>query len=410
MSTSDLSTQSAAPASIWRNRNYLLLWGGQVVSSIGTQVSDLAYPLLVLVLTNSPAQAGFVGAVGMLPYLIFSLPAGALVDRWNRKRVMLLCDTGRAICLGSIPLAYVIGHLTLLQLYLVSLIEGTLFVFFNLAEVACLPRVVRKEHLPAVAAQTEFTNSLSSLLGQSLGGILFSLGRLLPFLVDAISYLVSVISLCFVNIPLQEKRAAPQRALRVEIWEGLQWLWRQPLLCFIALLGSAVHIFGGGMILIVIVQARQQHASPLIIGLILAVGGVGTMLGAFLGGLLQKRYSFAWLTMLTQWLSALCFPLYIFAPNEVWLAVVIAIISAVMTIYGVIQFSYRLTLIPDELQGRVNSVFRLVVFAGDPIGLALTGALLQVIGVALTVWLYTVLLTLLALVTVLNRSLRSAKQ
>lgn len=410
MSTSDLSTQSAAPASIWRNRNYLLLWGGQVVSSIGTQVSDLAYPLLVLVLTNSPAQAGFVGAVGMLPYLIFSLPAGALVDRWNRKRVMLLCDTGRAICLGSIPLAYVIGHLTLLQLYLVSLIEGTLFVFFNLAEVACLPRVVRKEHLPAVAAQTEFTNSLSSLLGQSLGGILFSLGRLLPFLVDAISYLVSVISLCFVNIPLQEKRAAPQRALRVEIGEGLHWLWRQPLLCFIALLGSAVHIFGGGMILIVIVQARQQHASPLIIGLILAVGGVGTMLGAFLGGLLQKRYSFARLTMLTQWLSALCFPLYIFAPNEVWLAVVIAIISAVMTIYGVIQFSYRLTLIPDELQGRVNSVFRLVVFAGDPIGLALTGALLQVIGVALTVWLYTVLLTLLALVTVLNRSLRSAKQ
>ncbi|MFL5707171.1 MAG: MFS transporter [Ktedonobacteraceae bacterium] len=410
MSTSDLSTQSSAPASIWRNRNYLLLWGGQVVSSIGTQVSDLAYPLLVLVLTNSPAQAGFVGAVGMLPYLIFSLPAGALVDRWNRKRVMLVCDTGRAICLGSIPLTYVIGHLTLVQLYLVSLIEGTLFVFFNLAEVACLPRVVRKEHLPAVAAQTEFTNSLSSLLGQSLGGILFSLGRLLPFLTDAISYLVSVISLCFVNVPLQEKRAAPQRALRVEIWEGLHWLWRQPLLCFIALLGSAVHIFGGGMILIVIVQARQQHASPLIIGLILAVGGVGTMLGAFLGGLLQKRYSFARLTILTQWLSALFFPLYIFAPNEVWLAVVIAIISAVMTIYGVIQFSYRLTLIPDELQGRVNSVFRLVVFAGDPIGLALTGALLQAIGVAPTVWLYTVLLVLLALVTVLNRSLRSAKQ
>jgi MFS family permease len=410
LSTSDLSTQSSAPASIWRNRNYLLLWGGQVVSSIGTQVSDLAYPLLVLVLTNSPAQAGFVGAVGMLPYLIFSLPAGALVDRWNRKRVMLLCDTGRAICLGSIPLTYVIGHLTLVQLYLVSLIEGTLFVFFNLAEVACLPRVVRKEHLPAVAAQTEFTNSLSSLLGQSLGGILFSLGRLLPFLTDAISYLVSVISLCFVNVPLQEKRATPQRALRVEIGEGLHWLWRQPLLCFIALLGSTVHIFGGGMILIVIVQARQQHASPLIIGLILAVGGVGTMLGAFLGGLLQKRYSFARLTKLTQWLSALFFPLYIFAPNEVWLAVVIAIISAVMTIYGVIQFSYRLTLIPDELQGRVNSVFRLVVFAGDPIGLALTGALLQFIGVVPTVWLYTGLLVLLALGTLLNRSLRSATQ
>jgi MFS family permease len=405
----DAPTQSSAPASIWRNRNYLLLWGGQIVSSIGTQVSDLAYPLLVLVLTNSPAQAGFVGAVGMLPYLVFSLPAGALVDRWDRKRVMILCDMGRAVCLGSIPLAFAIGRLTLAQLYIVSLIEGTLFVFFNLAEVACLPRVVRKEHLPTVAAQTEFTNSLSFLLGRSLGGILYSLGQLLPFLTDAISYLVSVISLYFLNVPLQEKREVPPRALRVEIWEGLHWLWRQPLLCFIALLGSAVHIFGGGMVLLVIVQAQQQHASPFIIGLILGVGGIGTMLGAFLGGLLQKRFSFARLTMLTQWLSALFFPMYIFAPNESWLAVVVAVLSAVMTIYGVIQFSYRLTLIPDEMQGRVNSVFRLVLFAGDPIGLALTGALLQVIGVVPTVWCYTVALVILAVVSMLNRSLRAAR-
>src|SRR5437763_14280422 len=105
----------AQPASLWHNRNYLLLWSGQIISSIGTQVSDIAFPFLVLALTNSPAQAGFVGAVGALPYFIFSLPAGALVDRWNRKRVMILCDIGRAISLGSIPVAFVIGHLALAQ-------------------------------------------------------------------------------------------------------------------------------------------------------------------------------------------------------------------------------------------------------------------------------------------------------
>jgi MFS family permease len=105
--------------------------------------------VLILFLTHSPVQAGLAGALRALPYLIFSLPAGALIDRWDRKRVMILCDAGRALCMASIPAAYLIGRLTIAQLFLVSFIEGTLFVFFNIAEVACLPRVVAKEQLPA---------------------------------------------------------------------------------------------------------------------------------------------------------------------------------------------------------------------------------------------------------------------
>jgi MFS family permease len=128
--------------SLWRNRDYLLLWSGQMVSSVGTQVSGLAFPLLALLLTGSPAQAGFMGALRALPYLFLSLPVGALVDRWDRKRVMILCDSGRAITLGSIPLVYALfGTVPVAQLYLAALVEGTLFVFFNIAEVACLPRV-----------------------------------------------------------------------------------------------------------------------------------------------------------------------------------------------------------------------------------------------------------------------------
>src|SRR5437879_3468558 len=114
--------ESQAPKrSLWRNQAYMLLWGGQIVSAVGTQVSDLALPLLVLYLTGSPAQAGLVGALGALPYVIFCLPAGALVDRWDCKRTMLLCDSVRTLSLGSLPLAYALGHLTLLQIYLVAL-------------------------------------------------------------------------------------------------------------------------------------------------------------------------------------------------------------------------------------------------------------------------------------------------
>lgn len=394
------------PLSLWRNGDYLLLWYGQIISAIGTQISDLAFPFLVLGLTHSPAQAGLVGAAGALPYLIFSLPAGALIDRFDRKRVMIISDTIRAISLGSIPLALLLGELTLFQIYLVSLIEGTFFVFFNLAEVSCLPRVVRKEQLSTVASQAEVTNSLSTLFGRSLGGLLYSAGQFLPFVVDTLSYIISVCSLFFIRVSFQEERQSSRQQLGKEIWEGIEWLWHQPLLCFIALLGCVVHIVGGGLILLVIVVTQQQRIPSVEIGLILGAGGIGTFIGAVLGGFLQKHFSFAQLTISTQWLTALLFPAFLLIPNLLWIALITSLILAVMTIYGVVQFSYRLSLIPDELQGRVNSIFRLVVFAGDPLGLALTGILLQTVGATTTILLYTGTMLLLALMASLNRHLR----
>ncbi len=173
---------------LWRNRDYLLLWSGQTISSIGSGVSELAFPLLVLALTHSPAQAGFASALRTVPYFIFTLPGGALIDRWNRKRVMILCDAGRAISLASIPVALVLGHLTIVQLYLVSLVEGSLYVFFDLAETASLPRVVPKAQLPAAISQNQVTSGITNLLGPPLGGVLYAIGRAVPFLADAISY------------------------------------------------------------------------------------------------------------------------------------------------------------------------------------------------------------------------------
>src|SRR2546421_2105891 len=152
------------PVPLWRNRDYMLLWSGQMISSVGTRVSMLAFPLLVLAITHSPAQAGLIAALRGLPYALFILPAGALVDRWDRKRVMILCDTGRALALGSISVALVLGHLTIIQLAIVSLVEGTLFTFFGLAETACLPQVVTKEQLPGAAAQNQLVDSVSGMI------------------------------------------------------------------------------------------------------------------------------------------------------------------------------------------------------------------------------------------------------
>jgi len=380
-----------------------------MVSAVGTRVSMLAFPLFVLAITHSPAQAGLIGALRGLPYALFILPAGALIDRWNRKLVMILCDIGRALALGSIPVALFLGHLTIAQLYIVSLVEGTLFTFFGLAETACLPQVVSKEQLPTAAAQGMVIDSVSGLIGPSLGGVLYSLGRAIPFLTDAISYGASVLSLFFIKAKFQEERDPAPLHLWADIKEGLTWLWHQPLIRFLALLtgGMVAPVVGYSLILIVI--AQSQHASAFTIGVILASGGVGSILGALLVTPLQKRFSFGQLMIGSTWIWALTWLLFAVAPNPLILGIVTAVSFIIVPIYMSVQFGYRLALIPDHLQGRVNSVFRLIAFGSEPIGLAVTGVLLQVMGPVPTVLVLFVPQFILSIAATFNKRLRNAK-
>src|SRR5687767_4847689 len=158
------SASDVRPVSLWRNRDYMLLWGGQVVSVLGSSISSIVVPLLILAITNSPAAAGIAGALGAIPYVLFSLPVGALIDRWDRKKVMVLCDLGRSIAFASIPIAMWLDVLTIWQLYVVAFVEGTLFVFFNIAEVAALPRVVPKEQLGDATAQNMSTFGVAGMI------------------------------------------------------------------------------------------------------------------------------------------------------------------------------------------------------------------------------------------------------
>jgi MFS family permease len=398
------------PPSLWRNRDYLLLWSGQVISSIGSQFSELAFPLLILFLTGSAAQAGIAGALGVLPYLVFSLPAGALIDRWDRKRVMILCDSGRAVILATIPLALLLGRLTIVQIYVASLLEGTLYVFFNLAEVSCLPRVVSREQLPAATAQNITTFSLASLIGSPLAGALYTLGRFLPFLVDVVSYLVSALTLSLIHVQFQEERSQDKRQESVwrNIGQGLLWLWRQPLIRFMAILTGGLNLITAGRVLIIIVLAQRLHASALAIGVIFTIAGIGSICGAILAPVVHRRLGFGTVIIGFCWMIALSYPLYALAPNILLLGINAAFLSLVFPSYDVVQFSYRSMLIPDALQGRVNSVFRLIAYSGQPLGLALAGILLQNLGAVVTVFVLGTGFFILALVTTLNPHVRRA--
>ncbi|HYA98664.1 MAG TPA: MFS transporter, partial [Ktedonobacteraceae bacterium] len=365
-------------------------------------VSELAFPLLVLAVTHSPAQAGFVAALRALPATLFSLFAGVLVDRWNRKWVMLVCDTGRALSLASIPIAFALGHLTIWQLYITAFLEGSLMIMFDLAKTAAMSQVVAQEQFITAVAQEEFVEGTTALVGPPLGGFLYTLGIMLPFVADAISYIISIVTMVFVRVPFQRERPATRRKIWSEVTDGMLWVWHQPFILTMTLLMGAGALIFSGNVLIVIILAQQQHASAFIIGLIFALGGVGSILGSLLAPRLENRLTVGQSVLLCRWYFVLSWPFYALAPFPPVLGAIEFGIGFVDPIEDVPYFSHRLKLIPEELRGRVLSACRLVPGMTRPLGLALTGVLIQHIGVFPTVWLsWAWLLLITVIVTAL---------
>jgi hypothetical protein len=251
--------------------------------------------------------------------------------------------------------------------------------------------------------------SFASLVGPSLAGILFQVRQMLPFLVDGISYAVSVVTLGLIRTDFQEERTAQPRRLRAEIMEGLAWLWRHPLIRYIAFLTGGLNFVMSGSALILIVLLQGQGASPAVIGFVFAVQGIGAIVGAYVAVRLRKRMRFGTAILSSLWAWTLLWPLYAIAPSPLWIGVIVLLEGLSGPLYDVVQFSYRMALIPDELQGRVNSVFRLLAFGFQPLGLALTGWLLQVLHPVPTILIYTAVFVFLAVLTTINPDVRAAE-
>jgi len=394
------------PVPLWRNRDYLLLWCGQSISDIGSSISSLAFPLLVLAITHSPTQAGFVSAVNTLPRVFVTLISGVFIDRWDRKRVMLICDIGRGMSLASIPIAAAFGYLSVTQLYIVALIEGVLVVFASLAHTSSLPQVVTKEQLPAAVGQTEVTEGTTALLGPPLAGLFFTISSMLPFIADAISYAVSICTLLFIRTPFQTARTVMRRKLLAEIIEGFNWMWQQPTIRAMNVFSIAFSFLLPGGTLIVIVLAQQKHASPAIIGLIFAAGGIGAILGSLLAPRMQKRVTVGQAILIVRWTFALLWPLNAIAPNAFTLGAIEFGFGVADPLEDVAYFSYRHALIPDRLKGRVISVCRL--FSVQPLGLAVTGILIQQVGVIATILIMWCGFLIVTVAMTLSASIRNA--
>lgn len=391
-----------------KNRDFTILWSGQLVSTIGSEVSSLAFPLLVLAVTHSPLRAGIVGFANALPNLFFYLPAGALVDRWNRKRIMLVSDGVRMLALASVAVSLRAHVLSFALIVLIAFVEGSFGVFFRVSEAASLPQVVPKEQLPQAIAQNQARQQGAGVASQPLGGFLFALGRSVPFVADAVSYAVSFVSLLFVRPAFQEAREAPTSRLRSEIAEGIRWVWNHGFLRTTMFLVAGTNFAHAALLLAMIVRARQLGASSTLVGAMLAVVSAGSLLGALVAPWVQRRVRPSALIIGSIWLWAVM-TLAMFLVHETLLLGVFFGVQAITgPPFNVVVGSYRYLLVPDRLLGRVQSAGALVTWGAIPLGSLAAGFLTQDVGARPTFLVLGAILGAVAVAAASARVIREA--
>ena len=397
-----------ASVPLQRNRDFQLLWVGQTLSALGSRVSGLAFPLLVLVTTGSPAKAGIVVFAGTLPLLVLTLPAGVVVDRLDRKLVMVGCDSARAIALGSIPIAMGFDRLTFAHVVAVAAIDGIGYVFFDVADRAALRHVVPFEQLPAAVSRIQAREYAALLLGKPLGGLLFGLGRMLPFVFDTISYAASVVTVLLIRPRLQETRVEPRRHLLAEVAEGVSWLARHRILRTTSLIGAVNDAVINALFLVIIVAAARQGGSSLEIGTALAFIGVGGLVGAVLSTRIAPRLSIRGAVVGSLAIIAGLLPLLAFAPHPLLIGAIYGAMFVPFPTWNAVVGAYQLAVVPDRLQARFASVRTLLNFGTVPFSALVVGFALDRASATSIVLVFAALMASVLVIAATSPSIRRA--
>jgi MFS family permease len=378
--------------SLWRNGDFLRLWSAQTISVFGSQITKLALPLAaIIVLEASAFEVAALTALEWTPWLLFSLPAGAWVDRLPRRSVLIITDLGRAAALVSVPLAYAFDVLTLAQLFAVGFVTGTLTVFFEVAYVAYLPTIVPRRQLGEGNSKLETTRAGAQVGGPGLAGLLVELfSAPVAILADAISFVVSAVFLGAIRAREEPKARLSETKLVAEVVEGLRFVlshpWMRPSMASIA----TSNFFWNVLSAVLLVYAvRELGLSAATIGLAFTLGNIGPIAGAVLANRIGTRLgvgpTIVW-SMLLLGLPTLLVPL---APADYAVAI-FAAVFAVAGFCGVVTNVVGISLFqattPDRLQGRATASRRLVNFGAVPLGALAGGGLAATIGLRETLW------------------------
>lgn len=334
------------------------------------------------------------------------LPAGAIADRGDRRRIMLACEIARGVGMTSLFAAIAFDRLTFAHILVIAMVEGVGYAFFTVAERASLRAIVPSEQLPTAIAQNQARDYTALLAGPPLGGLLFAFGRAVPFAVDAVSYLASLVTVRLIRTPLQEERPSEVVRMRNQIAEGLVAVWEQPFLRATSLLVTGSDLVVNALFLAVIVLAQEQGASSTLIGRMIAFMGVGGLIGAAAAPRLSRRLSVRSVIVGTLALEAVLVPLLVLAPHPLAVGAIYGAMFMLHPTWNAVVGAYRIRLIPDRLQGRVQSVSSLLALGAVPIGALVVGILLEAIGADETILIIAGVMILVAAASVVSRSVR----
>jgi MFS family permease len=385
----------------------VLLQIGQLLSDTGTQSTSIAYPLLVLAVTGSAAKAGVVSFARTLPWALFALVAGVVADRWNRKGLMIAADGVRVLAIGGLAAAILLDRTGFWAIPLVAFVEGSGAALFSAAHAGALRAVVPARQLPAAAGAQTGRQAAVQLAGPPLGGALFGLARALPFLVDAVSYAFSIVSLLAMRAPFQEQRAPDTSSLRSRLAEGVRFLWGHPFLRTCAFLFGLANFVGPGVLLAVVVLGKRQGLSGGQVGALVAAFGACLLVGSLVAPLVRRRLPVRAVLLLELWTWPGC-ALFLFWPNVYVLTASILPTALAIPSTDSVVHGYRIAMTPDRLLGRAESVRSMISLLIAPLGPLVAGVLLDAVSARATIALFAAFGLVLAIWGTLSPSIRAA--
>ena len=360
-----------------RNRGFRLLWIGQLLSDTGSQIGLLAYPLLILALTHSAVLAGIVGTAREAALIGLQLPAGTLSDRLDRRLTMIVCDVVRAALLVALGILIALQLAPWPVVLVVSVIEGSASAIFNPAATAALPAIVPDGQLEEAWAATEARTWGAGLAGTALGGVLFGLGRAVPFLADAVSYAASFGTVSRIPGRFRPKQTAGRKALWRETADGLRLVWQVPILRATMLTAPLVNFAFNGVLFTIIVALRQHGTSTAVIGLVQAAIMAGGLIGGLVAPRLQGRMSVRTITIVMFVAETLLFGVAALLTPSPVVALPVALAPLLAPAGNAALFAVMLRRTPEEMRGRVTNTVSMVAMGLAALAPLVAGLLVQ---------------------------------
>lgn len=379
---------------LWSRGDFVKLWVGHTISNFGSGITGLALPLTaILVLSATPEQMGLLSALGSISVLLFGLFAGVWVDRLRRRPILIIADLGRALLLGSLPLAAWFGILHLPQVYLVAALTGVLSVFFNVADESYLPSLIPQEQLVEANSKLGVSDALAEISGPASAGPLIQLlGAPFAIVFDALSFLLSALSIRLIRTPEPQPVTVEQRrsAWRESI-EGLRMIREHGVLRALTISAALFNFFGNFIgTLYVLYIVREVHAAPLVIGFLVGAGGISALVGASIAQRVIRRIG-PGLTiggmLFLYGVTGLLIPL---AHDPPVVAIALLFIAQLfgdvfVAIYLIAEVSLRQAIIPNAFLGRINASMQFVTQGVGPAAAILAGILGTTLGLRLTI-------------------------